>query len=139
MMPATFAAVFIALYVGHQVGDHWIQSDHQAKHKAETGTAGRLACAAHVGTYTATQAVTVALAAWALGLTLSPALVATGFAISALTHYIADRRVPLRILADTTGKGAFWRLAQAGMNGAYQLDQSWHIGWLFVAALVMIL
>jgi hypothetical protein len=27
---AVFAAVFVALYVGHTVGDHWIQTHHQA-------------------------------------------------------------------------------------------------------------
>jgi hypothetical protein len=30
---ASFAAAFIALYVAHLVGDHWVQTDHQAAHK----------------------------------------------------------------------------------------------------------
>ncbi|MFI1472367.1 transcriptional regulator, partial [Streptomyces wuyuanensis] len=25
---ATFAAVFVALFVAHSVGDHWVQSSH---------------------------------------------------------------------------------------------------------------
>lgn len=56
-MAADFAAVFVALYAAHQVGDHWIQTQHQADCKGQPGWAGRWACLAHVATYTATAVV----------------------------------------------------------------------------------
>ncbi|MEU0516669.1 hypothetical protein [Streptosporangium sp. NPDC006007] len=49
-------------------------------------------------------------------------------------------------LAERTGKGDFHRLGapRPGTTdaphlgtGAYALDQSWHIGWLFVSALII--
>jgi hypothetical protein len=135
--PGAVAAVFAALYVAHQVADHWVQSQHQADTKGTSGWRGRLACAGHVATYTATALLAVVALAWRTGLTLTPATLAAGLAVSAVTHYIADRRTPLRVIADHVGKSVFYRLNTAGMNGAYLLDQSWHIGWLFVAALVI--
>jgi len=131
------AALFAALFVAHQVADHWIQTQHQADTKGTAGWRGRLACAAHVATYTATALVAVLALAWRTGLQLAPGALTAGLAVSAITHYIADRRDPLRAIADRTGSGVFYRVNSGGINGAYLLDQSWHIGWLFVAALVI--
>ncbi|EXG79163.1 DUF3307 domain-containing protein [Cryptosporangium arvum] len=135
--PGGLAVVFVALYAAHQVADHWVQTQHQADHKGRPGWVGRIACFLHVATYTATALVALLAAAWRTGLELSPAATVAGLLVSAVTHYIADRRTPLRIIADRIGSGPFYRLNTAGMNGAYLLDQSWHIGWLFVAALVI--
>ncbi|MGC4891198.1 helix-turn-helix domain-containing protein [Micromonospora sp. DT227] len=129
---ATFAAVFAALYVAHQVADHWVQTQWQADHKAEAGWLGRLACAAHVTTYTLTAAVALATVVLATGLRLDPWGVGIGLAVSAVSHYIADRRTPLRRLADLLGKDPHWLTRGGGM---YALDQSWHYGFLLVAAL----
>ncbi|MEV0608151.1 DUF3307 domain-containing protein [Polymorphospora rubra] len=143
---ATFAAVFAALFVAHSVGDHWIQTQHQADHKGLPGWAGRIACAAHVATYTATAVVALAAVALVLDLPLHLGQVAAGLTVSAVTHYIADRRWPLRWLACKTGSERFWVLGapRADHNdnpslgtGAYALDQSWHHGWLLVAALII--
>ncbi|MEU0155603.1 transcriptional regulator [Micromonospora fulviviridis] len=142
----TIAAVYAALFAGHQVADHWIQTQHQADTKGLPGWPGRLACAAHVVTYGAAQLVALGLLAVAAGVTVSPGRLAAGMAVNLLTHYLADRRAPLRWLADRTGSGRFWRLGtpRAGRDdnpsigtGAYALDQSWHHGWLFVAALMI--
>lgn len=135
--PAAVGAVFAALFVAHQVADHWVQTQHQADTKGTAGWSGRLACAAHVATYTATALVAVLALAWRTGLQLAPGALMAGLAVSAITHYLADRRVPLRAIADRVGAGLFYRVNDGGMNGAYLLDQSWHIGWLFVAALVI--
>lgn len=144
--PAVFAAVFAALYAAHQVADHWIQTDHQAAMKGAPSWAGRLACAAHVGTYTLTALVALVAVALSTGLPLSPARVAAGLAVSAVTHYFADRRTPLRRLAKLTGAGQFFGFGTPRPDhddkpclgtGAYALDQSWHIGWLFIAALIV--
>ncbi|MBL6277506.1 DUF3307 domain-containing protein [Micromonospora fiedleri] len=129
---AVFAAVFVALYAAHQVADHWIQTQHQADCKGQPGWAGRLACAAHVATYTATAVLALVFLIAGTGLRLDPSGVAVGLGISAVTHYIADRRTPLRWIADQLRKSPAW-LDKAG--GMYALDQSWHVGWLFIAAL----
>lgn len=156
------AAVAAALLsfgrAGSAAGDIWIQSDFCAKAKAATdeapvtyknektgvktthGTAdGRRACIHHCLTYTATQALAVGVSARVLGIRLHPGAAAAALAISGVTHYIADRRVPdgvLETLARKTGKGAFYKLADFGMNGSFQLDQAWHHSWEAIAALV---
>ncbi|GIE79058.1 hypothetical protein Aph02nite_50080 [Actinoplanes philippinensis] len=145
MSAATFAAVFIALWVAHQVADHWVQTQHQADCKGAPGWNGRIACAAHVITYTATALVAVLGMAVSLGLALSPSRVAAGLAVSAITHYIADRRTPLKRLAVLCGASRFYALGaprpgrddNPTLGGAYALDQSFHYAWLFVAALII--
>jgi hypothetical protein len=153
-----FAAVYALIRAAAAVGDHWIQSDRDARIKGatddspvtlvdpETGTKtvhgtvdGRKACARHCLTYTATQAAALVAGSRALGLRLRPGPVAAALTISYVTHYAADRRVPgglLQRLADATGKGRFWRLADHGINGAYALDAAWHHGWEAIAAVV---
>lgn len=140
-----FACVFVAFYAAHTVGDHWIQTEWQATRKGLPGWPGRRACLAHVTTYTATQLAALTAVWVTLGLALSPWRVAAGLGVSAVTHYIADRREPLRRLAEWTGRGAFHSLGRPRPGhddnvtlgtGAYAQDQAWHIGWCFVAALV---
>ncbi|MET8152586.1 DUF3307 domain-containing protein [Actinoplanes sp. NPDC049668] len=145
-MTATFAAVFVALFVAHQVADHWIQTQHQADCKGRLGWPGRIACAAHVTTYTLTALVALAALALSTDLDTSVGQVAAGLAVSAVTHYIADRRTPLRKLAELTGSARFYALGcpRPGRDdnpslgtGSYALDQSFHYLFLFVAALVI--
>lgn len=139
--PAVFAALFAALYAAHEVGDHWVQTHRQACGKGAPTWRGRWLCAGHVASLTATKAAAVAVVAVATGLSLSLWAVAAGLLLDAVTHYWADRRTTLAALAERVKKGEFARLgdgaaAPAG-TGAYALDQSWHVGWLLVAALVM--
>ncbi|MET9176742.1 hypothetical protein ABZX88_00705 [Kitasatospora aureofaciens] len=140
---ARFAASYALLRAAADVADHWIQTDHQACTKGQhdhndgqSSAAGRRACAAHVATYTATQAAVLLAGTRLLGIRLRPGPGAAALAVSAITHYIADRREPLRRLADATGKGNFVRLADHGMNGAYALDQAWHHAFETCAALI---
>jgi hypothetical protein len=142
---AAVAAVFVALYTAHEVGDHWVQTHHQAQSKAAPGWAGRWADTKHIVTLTVTKLV--ALTALCLTTGLRPSLwqLVAGLSVDALSHWWADRRTTLGALADRVGKGHFYRLGnpRAGHDdnpsigtGAYALDQSWHIGWLFIAALI---
>ncbi|TJZ50309.1 DUF3307 domain-containing protein [Streptomyces piniterrae] len=146
MDAATFAAVFIALYVAHSVGDHWVQTSHQSAHKGRPGWVGRLADARHVATLTLTKAAVLIPVAALLGLRLSVLGVVAGLTADAITHWWADRRTTLAWLAKVTGKGEFYRLGapRAGHDdnahigtGAYALDQSFHHLWLLVAALLI--
>lgn len=157
--PATFAALLGLTRAASAIGDFWVQSDFCARVKGASddapvtfedpatkertthGTAdGRKACLHHCLTYTATQAIVAGLGARALGIRVHPGAAVAALAVSGVTHYIADRRVPgkgvLERLATRTGKEGFYRLADFGMNGAFHLDSSWHHGWETVAALI---
>lgn len=58
--------------------------------------------------------------------------------MSAISHYWADRRTTLRALVVLVdGHGQPGKAEYYDHGGAAPLDQSWHIGWLFVAALVI--
>ncbi|MDI6101893.1 DUF3307 domain-containing protein [Actinoplanes sp. NEAU-A12] len=144
--PAVFAAVFVALFVAHQVADHWVQTDHQAAHKGRPGWAGRRACAAHVFSYTVTAFAAATAVHFALGLEIDGWRLFAGLTVSAVTHYIADRRTPLKRLAELIGISRFYALGapRPGRDdnpsigtGAYALDQSFHHAWLAVAALII--
>ncbi|MFB6392681.1 DUF3307 domain-containing protein [Polymorphospora lycopeni] len=131
---AAFAAVFVTLYVAHLWADHWLQTDWEAKTKGEPGWRGWLACTAHCAGYTATAVVALVGLHVATGWTPDLVAAAVGLGISGGTHYVIDRRVHLRRLADFLGKDKDW-LERGG--GLYALDQSAHVAFLFVAALVI--
>lgn len=148
---AQVALNYAALRAAADVADHWVQTDHQATRKGwhdgdtervsgrsaeHSSGEGRKACAAHVASYVALQGVTMVAASSASGRKLSLRWLAAGLALSGVTHYIADRRRPLRAMAEATGKGSFVKLADHGLNGAYLLDQAWHHGFEAVAAVV---
>ena len=140
---ARFAAIFGTLYAAHQVADHHVQRDVDAQVKGWPGPEGRKACARHVASYTATAAVTLAATNRITQAGIRPGRALAALAFSALTHYVIDRREPLRRFAESTGHGDFYRLGQPRPGrddnptlgtGAYALDQSAHVGCLLVAA-----
>lgn len=141
----TFAGVAVGLLIAHTVADHWVQSGHQADTKGQRDNAGRRACALHVASYTAVTALVVLVLRGAFDLDISWLGFAVGQLVSAVTHYWADRRFTLAGLAAATGKAQFYALGapREGRDdnpslgtGAYALDQSWHWGWLGIAAFV---
>lgn len=141
----TLATTLPALLVAHNVADHWVQTGCQAGDKGLPGWSGRLACARHVATYTACTAGVVGLLVALHLAAVTPAGFVAGQAVSAVTHYWADRRTTLAWLARVLGKGKFYRLGapRPGRDdnlslgtGAYALDQSWHWLWLLIAALL---
>ncbi|MGW1765040.1 hypothetical protein ACWCQL_13315 [Streptomyces sp. NPDC002073] len=157
---ARFGAVYALLRASANAADHWIQDDRCAQVKGATDQApvtykhpiteaettygtegGRRACAWHVTTYTATQGVVVLAGSKALGIRLHPAALIAALAVSAATHYAADRRVPeglLQRIARATGKERFYEMTDHGLNGSYLLDQAWHHAWETVAAVVAV-
>jgi hypothetical protein len=104
---------------------NWVQSDHQAQHKAKPGAEGHKALAGHVASYTATQAAALLVGNRVLGLGLRPRNMAAALALSGATHYLIDRRWPVRKVAEATGKGGFYELG-GPLGGAYLLDQATH-------------
>ena len=137
-MIAVFAVVFVALFVGHQVADHWVQTPHQACDKGLPGWRGRVACVGHVASYTVTAAVALLVVVWRLDLALPISHVVVGLMVSAVSHYWADRRSTLRALVSVIERlGMPGKLDYYDHGGAYALDQSWHVVWLFIAALLI--
>lgn len=143
---AVTGAVLGALHAGHNVGDHWVQTDAQACTKDEPGWVGRRACAAHVVTHTLTLVAALALLAGFTGWRPEPANLIVGLLVNAVTHYVADRRAPLLRLATLAGHTRFWHLGlpREGRDdnpsigtGRYALDQAWHHAWLLVSALII--
>lgn len=135
-----FGGTYAALHAGHLVGDYWCQTNHQAEVKGKPGRDGHRACLRHVATLTATQGAFLGLACWTTGERLSWRLVAAGLAVNAASHYVADRRRPIRWLADRlewTGKGTFYRSGDGLASGAAHLDQAWHIGWAAIASAII--
>jgi hypothetical protein len=142
----TLAVAFAALFAAHQVADHWIQTGHQAAAKGRRDWSGRLACARHISTLTATKLAALAAAFTVCALPVRPAWWIAALGVDAASHYWADRRFTLRALAERTGSGQFFDLGvpRDGRDdnpslgtGAYALDQSFHVGWLFIAALIL--
>lgn len=143
-----FLIIAAALSAAHEVGDQWVQTGHQAYTKGEPGRRGRLACAAHVATYSATGVAAVLAASRWLGVPMKGRALAAGIAVNALTHYMADRRTPLRRLAALAGNEDYLACStvvrspgadavDTGPGTAlFHLDQSWHYAWIFISALV---
>jgi hypothetical protein len=96
---------------------------------------------------TMTKIVALVLVTIVTGLDTSPVWVVVGLAVDAVSHYWADRRTTLEKLAGIIpGKAKFYQLGKPRPDhddnfclgtGAYALDQSFHIGFLFIAALII--
>lgn len=125
---SVFAASVVALYVGHHVGDYWIQTDHQAQHKGKAGTEGVLNCLLHVLSYCATQVACLLVVAVVVGLPVSYWGVTSAIAVSGGTHYLADRREHglmfwlVRRMEPVTGKARFMAL---GVPRASRFIEVW--------------
>lgn len=110
---AAFAAAGLTLYAAHHVGDYWVQTDHQARHKGDTGRAGRRACLAHIYSYVVTQSALLAVAGMVLGIRWGFWASTVALLVSALTHYAADRRehgLMFKLARRLPGKAAFLKL-----------------------------
>ena len=157
MMIAEFAAVFVTLWVGHSVGDHWVQTGCQAVEKGygppslgkkDVTRRGQMACFRHVCSLTLTKCALLVILIVPFHIKLSPIQVVIGLLLDAVSHYWADRRWTLEELARWLDKGEFHDqgsdlVDKAGEKrphlgtGRYALDQSWHHLWLFIAAWAM--
>lgn len=138
-----FAVVLPALLVAHNLGDHIVQTDHQAAHKATSWTA----MAGHVSSYTATCATALALTTRATGVQTSWRRTLAGLAFSAITHAVLDRRWPVIAILRRTGSPGFAtsntiRAGAGGdqplpLHGPYLADQALHHVCLLASALII--
>ncbi len=131
---ATVAAVvWIALYVGHHLGDHTLQTCAQAYRKGapDDPTAhpwqGWALCLRHVATYTAVQGACLGVVALVAPLTW-PGVIAA-LALSGGTHAVIDRRWLVKAIVRA-------KHAEAWREGPYLIDQSLHYAALLLAAVL---
>lgn len=140
-----FAAAYAVLTAAHEVGDYIIQRDDDATAKGKPGREGARACARHVLTYSAGQAVALWAANRYLGLGISRSRAAVGILLSAATHYPIDRcathwaetgpDAPLLVrAAHAIGKDR-WLTRDPGAPAL--LDQAVHKGCVALAAVVV--
>ncbi len=131
------AAAYAAMRAAAGIGDFYLQTGHQAAHKADAGWSGRLVVARHAASYAGVQAVALVAANKLLGMGLKPAHMAAAVAFSGITHGFIDRRWPVRKLAEATGKLGFHDMGAGTLaSGAFHLDQSAHHALEAVAAVI---
>lgn len=143
----TFASTFCALYAAHVFGDHWYgQSHRQALGKGARTREGQLHCLGHVLKLAVHKGAALLLLEHVTGLWIAPWVILLALLVDGVSHYWADRRYTLQTLAELTGKGGFYKLGQPRPGhddaphlgtGAYAMDQSWHVAWLFITALIL--
>ena len=131
-----FLVALAALVIGHQLGDHVVQTDHQAGGKTAPGAAGLRAMAGHLLGYHVTLGVALVGTTTLLGLPLSLPGVAAGLTFSAITHGMLDRRWPVRAILRAVGSERFAE-ATTPICGMYLADQALHYGALLVSALLV--
>ena len=131
-----FAVSLIVLLVAHQVGDHVLQTDHQATDKVERGPAGLRAMLGHLAGYHATAAIALTGTVAVLGIPLTVRGVVAGLAFSALTHGLLDRRWPVRAILRLTRSSNFADRTEP-ICGMYVADQALHYASLLVSALLV--
>lgn len=102
---AVYATTLATHAATHPFCDHIVQRSEDAIAKGTPG--GQLACARHVASYTAVQVSVLTAVTRTLGLKLPWRAVAAGAAVNAATHYVIDRREPLKWLLGKLGKHGY--------------------------------
>ncbi len=132
----TFVVTLGALLVGHQVGDHVLQSDRQAAEKATAGLTGARAMAGHLLAYHAAVGAVLTVVAVVLDVSLSVTGVLAGLAFSAVTHAVLDRRHLVRAVLRGTRSPGFAEQTSP-VCGMYVADQALHWLCLLLSALLV--
>ncbi|MFJ9787815.1 hypothetical protein ACIRSS_50150 [Amycolatopsis sp. NPDC101161] len=104
---ALFAALQATFADVHPLCDEWIQRHNDAVGKGQPGREGAKHCARHVASYTAGQVAAAVAVTRVLGFRVPLRALAAGAAVNAVTHYVIDRREPLKALARLAGKQGY--------------------------------
>ncbi|GAA2773808.1 DUF3307 domain-containing protein [Saccharopolyspora taberi] len=137
----TIIAVYLAMRIGHDTGDHPVQTGWQAANKGHDWRA----LLGHVGTYTVCTSALVLLAGLLPDVEYSPLGFVLGQVFSAATHVVIDRRPWFATAMSVIGKAEFYRLGapRPGRDdnpslgtGAYALDQWAHRVCLAAASVI---
>jgi membrane-associated protease RseP (regulator of RpoE activity) len=128
-----FVVSLAVLLVAHLVGDHVVQTDHQAAGKAGRGWPAAGAMAGHLATYHAFATVLLVTVFALLRLPLGLLAVIAGLAFSAVTHALLDRRWPVRRLLRAT-RAAKFAETNTPVCGMHAADQALHYLALLISA-----
>jgi Protein of unknown function (DUF3307) len=131
-----FVVAFVVLLVSHQLGDHVLQTDHQAAGKAGTGWAARWAMLGHLTGYHAGALLLLSATFAVLGLPLTVLGAGAGLTFSAVTHAALDRRWPVLAILRALRSPRFAETTTP-VSGAYAADQALHQGALLISALLV--
>ncbi|GAA2526964.1 DUF3307 domain-containing protein [Winogradskya humida] len=131
-----FVVSVTTLMAAHQIGDHVLQSDKQAAHKADPGLHGWVFMAQHVGIYHVVAVGMLLVAFVGLGIDIPLRGMVAGIGFSAISHAFLDRRWPVRFLLTRLGSPTF-AVMQTPVNGMYVADQALHYGCLWISALLI--
>ena len=150
---AAFGAALAALWAAHDLGDHVVQTDHQAAGKASSWRA----MAGHLAGYHATQLAALALLR-SMGVAPSAGRTAAAVAVSVTSHGLLDRRWPVLRVLELTGSPRFARpvvtvsgetlgdphdvgaVEASGplpVHGPYLADQALHHACLLITAAIL--
>jgi len=135
---SVFTAVFIAMLVGHHLGDYLLQTTWQVEHKGNRGWIGWLAAGGHVASYTVATSITTLVAAAALHLPITGLGFVAAQLFSAGTHLVIDRRFTLRWFVEQVDKLIEGKLKYYDTGGAAFIDQMAHILCLYGASLLAV-
>ena len=127
--------MFVALFAGHMVGDHLVQTHEIATQKTDPGLWGWLNMGLHLSGYGICQLAALG-AVILLGAPITGLGLAVGMVCSLATHGFLDRRWPVEWFQRHTGSAGFIdpELHRSGINGMYLSDQAAHVACLFAAA-----
>jgi hypothetical protein len=118
---ALYAALQATFSDVHPFCDLVVQNDEDAVDKGKPGWVGRKACARHVVTYSAGQFIAAVGVTRVLGFRASWSGLLVGTAINGITHYVIDRREPLKkFLASSRAQ----KLHLVGVGKADYLDHA---------------
>jgi hypothetical protein len=134
---AITCVAYAGLLAGHMLGDHPVQSDHDAAGKGRPSDdqlaagahpfTGWLHCLRHCFSYLLCQAIALGLLALLVA-PLSLPGIAAALAVSGATHAVIDRRWLVRRILAAKGGCPHWPQA------AYWIDQSLHYAAMLAAA-----
>jgi hypothetical protein len=106
---ALFAALETTFADVHPFCDQIVQNSDDAMNKGKPGHLGRAACARHVATYSLVQYAAALGVTSALGYRVPTSSLLAGTALNAITHYVIDRRAPLKrfLRSGLIGRGGY--------------------------------
>lgn len=113
---ALFSAVQSVWSDIHPYCDQVLQRGDDAINKGRPGWAGRKACARHVASYSAAQFAAAYAVTRVLGSRPSVTALLAGTAVNGVTHYVIDRRTPLKAFLHSKF-GRATRLVGPGKQG----------------------
>lgn len=135
-----FLGAAVCLLLAHYIGDYFVQTHHQAKHKGLTDDRlreGQLNCLKHATSYTLTQIVVMCGVFFASSYGGPYFFVVAALVVNGVAHYMIDRRWTLELFARAVLHKGEW--IDNDPHALPALDQAAHFAlFLPVAATIAV-